>query len=42
MGKKFGLIEVRQSGSHKFFTYIDGRCTVIPVHGKDFKRGLNS
>jgi len=40
MLQKIGFIEVRQNGSHRFFTHSDGRCTVVPVHGKDLKRGL--
>lgn len=38
--RKVGFIELRQNGSHKFLSHIDGRCTVVPVHGKDLKRGL--
>ncbi len=38
--KKIGFIEIRQKGSHNFFYHNDGRTTVIPVHGKDLKRGL--
>ena len=38
--QKLGFREVRQNGSHKFFLHSDGRCTVVPVHGKDLKRGL--
>lgn len=37
---KLGFKEIRQNGSHKFFKHDDGRCTVIPIHGKDLKRGL--
>ncbi|MBP2033788.1 putative RNA binding protein YcfA (HicA-like mRNA interferase family) [Clostridium algifaecis] len=40
MLQKIGFIEVRQNGSHRFFAHSDGRCTVVPVHGKDLKRGL--
>ncbi len=38
--QKLGFSEVRQNGSPKFFSHTDGRCTVVPVHGKDLKRGL--
>lgn len=37
---KLGFSEIRQNGSHKFFHHEDGRCTVIPMHNKDLKRGL--
>lgn len=29
---KKGFYEVRQKGSHKFFSHQDGRTTVIPFH----------
>lgn len=38
--QKLDFREIRQNGSHKFFVHSDGRCTVVPVHGKDLKRGL--
>ncbi len=38
--KKVGFVEIRQTGSHKFLYHNDGRATVVPVHGKDLKRGL--
>ncbi len=38
--KKVGFVEIRQKGSHKFFYHNDGRTAVVPVHGKDLKRGL--
>ena len=38
--QKLDFREVRQNGSHKFFIHSDGRCTVVPAHGKDLKRGL--
>jgi len=38
--QSLGFSEVRQNGSHKFFAHSNGRCTVVPVHGKDLKRGL--
>ncbi len=31
---------LRQNGSHKFFSHSDGRCTVVPFHNTDLKRGL--
>jgi predicted RNA binding protein YcfA (HicA-like mRNA interferase family) len=31
-----GFQEVRQSGSHKQFRHVDGRCTTVPFHaGRD-------
>ncbi|MDR3642305.1 MAG: type II toxin-antitoxin system HicA family toxin [Candidatus Doudnabacteria bacterium] len=39
--KMFGFIEIRQSGSHRFFAHPDGRTTVVPDHrGEDIGRGL--
>ena len=39
--KRLGFDEIRQTGSHKFLSrQQDGRNTVIPMHGKDLKRGL--
>jgi len=39
--KKLGFKEIRQKGSHVFFSHEDGRTTVIPVHqGEDIGRGL--
>ncbi len=36
-----GFEEVRQSGSHIFFSHKDGRTTVVPLHGgEDVGRGL--
>ena len=43
MGKllqKLGFVMIRQNGSHKFFLHSDGRCTVVPFHNKDLRRGL--
>ena len=37
---KLGFKELRQNGSHKFFAHEDGRCTVVPFHNTDLKRGL--
>ncbi len=37
---KLGFIKIRQKGSHLFLRHEDGRSTVVPVHGKDLKRGL--
>lgn len=30
--KKKGFNEIRQKGSHKFFSHPDGRTTVVPFH----------
>jgi predicted RNA binding protein YcfA (HicA-like mRNA interferase family) len=30
--KKKNFFEVRQKGSHKFFSHRDGRTTVVPYH----------
>jgi len=38
--KRLGFVEIRQTGSHKFFNRQDGRSTIIPMHSKDLKRGL--
>ncbi len=39
--KQLGFDEIRQTGSHKFFSRRqDNRNTVIPMHNKDLKRGL--
>ncbi|OLN31765.1 type II toxin-antitoxin system HicA family toxin [Desulfosporosinus metallidurans] len=38
--KRLGFDEIRQTGSHKFFSRQDGRNTVLPMHSKDLKRGL--
>lgn len=38
--KRLGFQEIRQAGSHKFFSRKDGRNTIIPMHSKDLKRGL--
>ncbi|MCL1935979.1 MAG: type II toxin-antitoxin system HicA family toxin [Defluviitaleaceae bacterium] len=34
------FIEIRQTGSHRFYKNIDGRTTVVPIHSKDLKRSL--
>jgi predicted RNA binding protein YcfA (HicA-like mRNA interferase family) len=33
--KKFGFEVFRIKGSHHFLKHIDGRATVIPLHGKE-------
>lgn len=39
--KKEDFIELRQSGSHKFFKHLDGRTTVVPIHNdEEIGRGL--
>ena len=39
--RELGFAQVRQVGSHVFFSHRDGRVTTIPVHGgKDLGRGL--
>lgn len=39
--KKNGFVEVGQSGSHlKLINHETGKRTVVPVHGKDLKKGL--
>ena len=36
-----GFSETRQTGSHIFFTHLDGRTTLVPRHGnEDIGRGL--
>lgn len=37
---KLGFKEVRQKGSHKFFTHPDGRATSVPFHNEDLGKGL--
>ena len=38
---RLGFRELRQSGSHIFFSHSDGRTTVVPKHGgEDIGRGL--
>jgi predicted RNA binding protein YcfA (HicA-like mRNA interferase family) len=32
---KFGFEIIRIKGSHHFLRHLDGRSTVIPVHGKE-------
>lgn len=33
--KKFGFEVLRTKGSHHFLKHLDGRSTVVPVHGKE-------
>lgn len=38
---KLGFTKVRQKGSHAFFSRLDGRATVVPMHkGEDLGRGI--
>ena len=37
---RLGFNEIRQNGSHIFLQHPDARTTVVPIHGKDLKRGL--
>ncbi|MBI4556791.1 MAG: type II toxin-antitoxin system HicA family toxin [Candidatus Hydrogenedentes bacterium] len=37
--KRAGFQEAGQSGSHLHLAHADGREVVIPIHGKDLKRG---
>jgi len=30
--QKLGFEEIRQKGSHRFFSHTDGRTTVVPFH----------
>ncbi|NCN58708.1 hypothetical protein COW99_05390 [Candidatus Roizmanbacteria bacterium CG22_combo_CG10-13_8_21_14_all_38_20] len=39
--QKLGFEEIRQKGSHKFFSHTDGRTTVVPFHPvADIRPGL--
>jgi len=39
--RKLGFTQIRQKGSHAFFSHSDGRTTVIPIHPtKQIGRGL--
>lgn len=39
--KRAGFVQLYQRGSHLTLEHpIDGRWTVVPVHGRDIKRGL--
>jgi predicted RNA binding protein YcfA (HicA-like mRNA interferase family) len=39
--KKLGFQLVRQKGSHAFFRHIDGRSSVVPLHGgEDLGKGI--
>lgn len=41
--QKLGFDTVRIRGSHHFLKHMDGRCTVVPVHGsEDMGPGLLS
>jgi len=33
--KKAGFNEIRMKGSHHFLKHDDGRCTVVPAHGRE-------
>ena len=33
--RKFGFENVRTKGSHHFLKHLDGRATVVPVHGNE-------
>ena len=38
---KFGFEAIRRKGSHHFLQHQDGRCTVVPSHGREsIGRGL--
>jgi len=30
--RKLGFTQIRQKGSHAFFSHKDGRTTVVPIH----------
>ena len=36
---KNGFKLERQFGSHQFYVHPDGRCTTVPMHAKDLKKG---
>ena len=39
--KKMGFFPVRQKGSHLFYKHVDGRTTLVPIHGgEEIGRGL--
>ena len=39
--RDLGFVMVRQRGSHTFWQHLDGRTTVVPVHGgEEISRGL--
>ena len=41
--RKLGFTQIRQRGSHAFFSHPDGRTTVVPIHqGKQIGKGLIS
>ena len=41
--RKADFQTIRVKGSHHFLRHTDGRCTVVPVHGKEtIGRGLLS
>lgn len=33
--EKAGFVVIRTRGSHHFLRHSDGRCTVVPAHGKE-------
>ena len=37
---KLGFVKRDAEGSHVFFSHLDGRTTVIPMHHKEISRGL--
>ena len=38
---RLGFVEIRQRGSHKFFSHPDGRTATVPFHkGEDLGRGI--
>ena len=39
--RHLGFSLIRQKGSHAYFSHLDGRATVVPIHrGEDLGRGL--
>ena len=38
--KKLGFSKHNQVGSHATFKHPDGRRVTIPLHGREFKKGL--
>ena len=39
--RNFGFYKVRQKGAHVCFKNLDGRFTLVPIHGgEDISRGL--
>ena len=37
---RLGFTQRDAEGSHVFFRHIDGRTTVVPIHGRDIGKGL--